>query len=178
MAKENKEIGDIVKKCKILLLDIEGTTTSISFVKVGLNDWPAGVLLQHVFIIFRILLLSTMPVVQSYGKVKISGCRNMQNGRFLGFAIWRTNSKWYPFRATYSHLCKYFGYIQIESTWRFTWCFILLQSTGYCIGFDVISLLESLIIWRQNYISIHCSCTLSSTIFLKLLLFLDIVVIG
>ncbi|XP_047536668.1 enolase-phosphatase E1 isoform X1 [Vanessa atalanta] len=33
MANENKEIGDIVKKCKILLLDIEGTTTSISFVK-------------------------------------------------------------------------------------------------------------------------------------------------
>lgn len=37
MANENKEIGDIVKKCKILLLDIEGTTTSISFVKVGRN---------------------------------------------------------------------------------------------------------------------------------------------
>lgn len=36
MANENKEIGEIVKKCKILLLDIEGTTTSISFVKVGL----------------------------------------------------------------------------------------------------------------------------------------------
>lgn len=36
MASENNEIGDIVKKCKILLLDIEGTTTSISFVKVGL----------------------------------------------------------------------------------------------------------------------------------------------
>lgn len=53
MAKENKEIGDIVKKCKILLLDIEGTTTSISFVKVGLNDWPAGVLLQHVFMNFQ-----------------------------------------------------------------------------------------------------------------------------
>lgn len=35
MANETKEIGDIVKKCKILLLDIEGTTTSISFVKVG-----------------------------------------------------------------------------------------------------------------------------------------------
>ncbi|CAH0728351.1 unnamed protein product, partial [Brenthis ino] len=33
MANENKEIGDIVKKCKILLLDIEGTTTSLSFVK-------------------------------------------------------------------------------------------------------------------------------------------------
>lgn len=33
MATDNKEIGDIVKKCKILLLDIEGTTTSISFVK-------------------------------------------------------------------------------------------------------------------------------------------------
>ncbi|KAI5643119.1 enolase-phosphatase E1 [Phthorimaea operculella] len=33
MANDNKEIGDIVKKCKILLLDIEGTTTSISFVK-------------------------------------------------------------------------------------------------------------------------------------------------
>lgn len=33
MANENNEIGDIVKKCKILLLDIEGTTTSISFVK-------------------------------------------------------------------------------------------------------------------------------------------------
>lgn len=44
MATDNKEIGDIVKKCKILLLDIEGTTTSISFVKVGLNNWPAGVL--------------------------------------------------------------------------------------------------------------------------------------
>lgn len=36
MAKENNEICDIIKKCKILLLDIEGTTTSISFVKVGL----------------------------------------------------------------------------------------------------------------------------------------------
>lgn len=36
MANELKEINDIVKKCKILLLDIEGTTTSISFVKVGL----------------------------------------------------------------------------------------------------------------------------------------------
>lgn len=36
MANDNKEIGEIVKKCKILLLDIEGTTTSISFVKVGL----------------------------------------------------------------------------------------------------------------------------------------------
>ncbi|XP_013135587.1 PREDICTED: enolase-phosphatase E1 [Papilio polytes] len=33
MANELKEIADIVKKCKILLLDIEGTTTSISFVK-------------------------------------------------------------------------------------------------------------------------------------------------
>lgn len=33
MANELKEINDIVKKCKILLLDIEGTTTSISFVK-------------------------------------------------------------------------------------------------------------------------------------------------
>nr|XP_034834219.1 claspin-like [Maniola hyperantus] len=33
MANENKELSDIVKKCKILLLDIEGTTTSISFVK-------------------------------------------------------------------------------------------------------------------------------------------------
>lgn len=33
MANENNEISDIVKKCKILLLDIEGTTTSISFVK-------------------------------------------------------------------------------------------------------------------------------------------------
>lgn len=33
MANETQEIGDIVKKCKILLLDIEGTTTSISFVK-------------------------------------------------------------------------------------------------------------------------------------------------
>ncbi|XP_013170721.1 PREDICTED: enolase-phosphatase E1 [Papilio xuthus] len=33
MANELKEITDIVKKCKILLLDIEGTTTSISFVK-------------------------------------------------------------------------------------------------------------------------------------------------
>lgn len=53
MANENKEIGDIVKKCKILLLDIEGTTTSISFVKVGPNDWPAGVLLQHVFMQFQ-----------------------------------------------------------------------------------------------------------------------------
>lgn len=37
MANENKDIGEIVKKCKILLLDIEGTTTSISFVKVGLT---------------------------------------------------------------------------------------------------------------------------------------------
>lgn len=36
MAKENNEISDLIKKCKILLLDIEGTTTSISFVKVGL----------------------------------------------------------------------------------------------------------------------------------------------
>ncbi|CAK1583615.1 unnamed protein product [Parnassius mnemosyne] len=33
MANELKEINDIVKKCRILLLDIEGTTTSISFVK-------------------------------------------------------------------------------------------------------------------------------------------------
>lgn len=33
MANENNDISDIVKKCKILLLDIEGTTTSISFVK-------------------------------------------------------------------------------------------------------------------------------------------------
>lgn len=33
MAKENTVIGDIVKKSKVLLLDIEGTTTSISFVK-------------------------------------------------------------------------------------------------------------------------------------------------
>ncbi|XP_032521107.2 enolase-phosphatase E1 [Danaus plexippus] len=33
MANDNKDIGEIVKKCKILLLDIEGTTTSISFVK-------------------------------------------------------------------------------------------------------------------------------------------------
>ncbi|KAJ0173652.1 hypothetical protein K1T71_010801 [Dendrolimus kikuchii] len=33
MANETNEISDIVKKCKILLLDIEGTTTSISFVK-------------------------------------------------------------------------------------------------------------------------------------------------
>ncbi|CAH0400469.1 unnamed protein product [Chilo suppressalis] len=33
MANEKKDIGEIVKKCKILLLDIEGTTTSISFVK-------------------------------------------------------------------------------------------------------------------------------------------------
>ncbi|CAB3249052.1 unnamed protein product [Arctia plantaginis] len=33
MANEKSEINDIVKKCKILLLDIEGTTTSISFVK-------------------------------------------------------------------------------------------------------------------------------------------------
>ncbi|CAG4953693.1 unnamed protein product [Parnassius apollo] len=33
MANELKDINDIVKKCKILLLDIEGTTTSISFVK-------------------------------------------------------------------------------------------------------------------------------------------------
>ena len=37
MANENNDISDIVKKCKILLLDIEGTTTSISFVKVGLT---------------------------------------------------------------------------------------------------------------------------------------------
>lgn len=44
MANDNKDIGEIVKKCKILLLDIEGTTTSISFVKVGRNNWPAGVL--------------------------------------------------------------------------------------------------------------------------------------
>lgn len=33
MANETNDISDIVKKCKILLLDIEGTTTSISFVK-------------------------------------------------------------------------------------------------------------------------------------------------
>lgn len=33
MANEKSNICDIVKKCKILLLDIEGTTTSISFVK-------------------------------------------------------------------------------------------------------------------------------------------------
>ncbi|VVD01581.1 unnamed protein product [Leptidea sinapis] len=33
MANTLKDIGEIVKKCKILLLDIEGTTTSISFVK-------------------------------------------------------------------------------------------------------------------------------------------------
>lgn len=33
MANESNEIGSIIKKCKILLLDIEGTTTSISFVK-------------------------------------------------------------------------------------------------------------------------------------------------
>ncbi|CAK1553917.1 unnamed protein product [Leptosia nina] len=33
MANDLKEIIDIVRKCKILLLDIEGTTTSISFVK-------------------------------------------------------------------------------------------------------------------------------------------------
>lgn len=38
MAKENTVIGDIVKKSKVLLLDIEGTTTSISFVKVGLMN--------------------------------------------------------------------------------------------------------------------------------------------
>lgn len=37
MANDNNDISDIVKKCKILLLDIEGTTTSISFVKVGLR---------------------------------------------------------------------------------------------------------------------------------------------
>lgn len=37
MANEKNDISDIVKKCKILLLDIEGTTTSISFVKVGLT---------------------------------------------------------------------------------------------------------------------------------------------
>lgn len=50
MANDNKEIGDIVKKCKILLLDIEGTTTSISFVKVGRKSKcrPAGVLSLHV----------------------------------------------------------------------------------------------------------------------------------
>lgn len=48
MANENKEIGDIVKKCKILLLDIEGTTTSISFVKVGPTaDRPARRFLYH-----------------------------------------------------------------------------------------------------------------------------------
>lgn len=35
MANCIKDIGDIVKKAKVLLLDIEGTTTSISFVKVG-----------------------------------------------------------------------------------------------------------------------------------------------
>ncbi|CAG9789279.1 unnamed protein product [Diatraea saccharalis] len=33
MANDKKDIGEIIKKCKILLLDIEGTTTSISFVK-------------------------------------------------------------------------------------------------------------------------------------------------
>lgn len=45
MANEIKEIGDVVKKCKILLLDIEGTTTAISFVKVGPTaDRPAFLL--------------------------------------------------------------------------------------------------------------------------------------
>ncbi|CAH0690143.1 unnamed protein product [Spodoptera exigua] len=33
MASGNNDISDIVKKCRVLLLDIEGTTTSISFVK-------------------------------------------------------------------------------------------------------------------------------------------------
>lgn len=37
MANETNDISEIIKKCKILLLDIEGTTTPISFVKVGLT---------------------------------------------------------------------------------------------------------------------------------------------
>lgn len=103
MANDNKEIGDIVKKCKILLLDVEGTTTSISFVKVGLNSWPAGVLFQHVMILhsftyecngLRLNRYCLNPTKFAQFFLGFVWEWEMQNGRVLGFATWRTKSKW------------------------------------------------------------------------------------
>lgn len=103
MANDNKEIGDIVKKCKILLLDIEGTTTSISFVKVGLNSWPAGVLFKHVMILHSFTSECNGVHLNRHGVYLREFIRiflgfiwewEMQNGRVLGFATWRTKSKW------------------------------------------------------------------------------------
>lgn len=113
MANENNDISDIAKKCKILLLDIEGTTTSISFVKVGLTiDRPAfccNSCLWDIYVKANIyLIFRTILIIRSlyYGCAKWSS---------FGFATWRTKSKWYPL------------------TWRFNIRFLHVLWTFYAL---------------------------------------------
>lgn len=80
MANEKSDINDIVKKCKILLLDIEGTTTSISFVKVGLTIDRPVFCLNMCFMCSRYLFSIVLcSFIHSSTKYSNSTCKMVAN---------------------------------------------------------------------------------------------------
>lgn len=100
MASGNNDISDIVKKCRVLLLDIEGTTTSISFVKVGLMiDRPVFCLnmcfcvtvVHTIYILFIVIFASMRTHDPTCKMVAISdsqhGGRNQNGTPFMFLSL-------------------------------------------------------------------------------------------